>query len=435
MAEVLPLRGWRYNLAQVGSLADVTAPPYDVIGPEQQKELYEKHPCNVVRLILNREEPGDEGPGDRYTRAARFLRHWKTEGILEQEREDSLYVYHQEFEWEGRRYVRKGFLGRLRLEEFGQGQVFPHEETMSGPKADRLALTKACRMNLSPIFGLYPDEQAAGQTPLEEAVRSQTPLEATDELGVVHRMWPVSDPAVLSRVTSALREKPIFIADGHHRYETALNYRRSLQEQGELTGPQHPANFVLMMFVGMSDPGLAILPTHRLVTGIPSLTADDLTDILQPVFAVEQTGSGEEAARDTWEQIEADGEQGVLGFGTAADGKWLLARLSDSSPMAQLCPEHSPAWRELGVSVLHRLVLQHLLKQRFPESEAKCTYVHLLEEVTAALNSGGCPLAALVPPAQISHVQEIASTFEKMPPKSTYFYPKLLSGLVFHSLE
>jgi len=434
MADVHPLRGWRYDISQSGSLADVTAPPYDVIGPEEQDELYERHPCNVVRLILNREEPGDDSPEARYERAANFLRHWKTEGVLQQERENALYVYHQNFEWDGQTYNRKGFLGRIRLEEFGKGQVFPHEQTMSGPKADRLALTKTCRMNLSPIFGLYPDDAAAAQTPLEEVVAGETPLEVTDSLGVLHRLWPVTDQAVINRVCTVLKEKPIFIADGHHRYETALNYRNWLAEQGTLD-ENHPANFVLMMFVGMSDPGLAILPTHRLVSGLPNLTRDELTAALQSNLELETIGRGADAARETWELIEADGGQNLLGFGTAADGEWMLGRVTDASVMSKLCPEQSPAWRSLGVSLLHKQVLDHLLKQQFPQAEPQCRYVHLLDEVDAGLSGGEYPLAVLVPPAGIDHVREIASQFEKMPPKSTYFYPKLLSGLVFNPLE
>lgn len=433
MAQVQPFRGWRYDLLQVGDLSDVTAPPYDVIGPKQQNELYERHPCNVVRLILNREEPGDGAADERYERAARFLRHWQEEGILQQERDDALYVYHQEFDWEGRHYVRKGFLGRLRLEEFGKGQVYPHEQTMSGPKADRLALTKACQMNLSPIFGLYPDDQAAVQQGLEEAIQGVTPLEATDELGVVHRLWPVTDHNVVGQVQSLLAERPIFIADGHHRYETANNYRRELESAGKLD-ESNSANFVLMMFVGMSDDGLAILPTHRLISGLPDLTVTDLTAALSEHFDCEQVGKGADAAGETWSRMEQSGAQTVFGFGTAADGGWVLATLRDASPMAELASEQTEAWRGLGVSILHRFVLDHLIKQKYPDAEQSCRYVHLMDEVTTALAEGDCQLACLVAPAQIEHVEEIASKFEKMPPKSTYFYPKLLSGLVFHSL-
>jgi len=435
MAEVHPFRGWRYDLSQVGSLADVVAPPYDVIGPADQKRLYERHPCNIVRLILNRDEIGDETPDVRYERAAGFLQHWKADGILQREREDALYVYHQEFDWEGTHFVRKGFLGRLRLEEFGTGKVFPHEQTMAGPKADRLALTKACRTNLSPIFGLFPDADATTQTPLEDAVRNQTPLEVTDDLGVVHRLWPVSDHAVIAPVRKALADKPIFIADGHHRYETALNYRRGLQAEGLLDGESAAANFVLMMFVGMSDPGLAILPTHRLLSGLPTMTADDLNGILSDHFQLERIGTGPKAAQDVWELMQADGGQDVFGFGTGGDGQWTFARLRDASLMESLCPDQSPEWRQLGVSLLHKLVIDHLIAAKNPASEISCKYVHLLDEVNDSLSDGSAQLACLVAPAQMEHIEQIASRSEKMPTKSTFFYPKLLSGLVLNPLE
>ncbi|HID23312.1 MAG TPA: DUF1015 domain-containing protein, partial [Planctomycetaceae bacterium] len=350
-------------------------------------------------------------------------------------REEAFYVYHQEFDWEGTRYVRRGFLGRLRLEEFGRGSVFPHEQTLSGPKADRLALTKACRMNLSPIFGLYSDPERTAQETLEAALQGKTPVVATDDLGVVHRLWVVTDHAIVSRVREILHDKAIFIADGHHRYETALNYRNWLRAEGRCQDESHPANFVLMMFVGMSDPGLAILPTHRLVSGLPALTIDDLAAFLQPHFEVERTGEGEEGARQAWELIQSGGGQRVFGFGTTSDGQWLVAELQNEDVMERLAPDQSPDWRGLAVSVLHKLVIEHLLPERFAEASPQCRYVHRLDEVIAAQREQTCQLACLVAPATIDHVQRIARGLEKMPPKSTYFYPKLLSGLVFNPLE
>ena len=434
MAEVQPFRGWRYDMSQVGSLTDVVAPPYDVINAEQQKAFYEAHPCNVIRLELNREEPGDDSPEAKYKRAAGFLRQWQQDGILAQDREPSIYVYHQEFDWEGKKFVRKGFLGRIRLEEFGKGKVFPHEHTLSGPKMDRLLLLRATKTNLSPIFGLFPDPDGAVQAPLEGAISGAPPLMATDHLGVVHKFWPVHQQAAVSAMQRAMIDLPIFIADGHHRYETAINYRNELKAAGKLGGENAAANFVMMMFIGMSDPGLVIMPTHRLVSGLPELTAADVRAALGEQFEVESTGRGAAAAKQAWELVEADGGQNVFGFGTPADGEWLFARCVDDSLMETLAADQTPAWRELGVSLLHKLVLEHLIQKRHP-GEQKFQYVHLLDEVTAAVDQKACRLACLVPPAQISHVQEIASTLEKMPPKSTYFYPKLLSGLVFHGVE
>lgn len=432
MADVLPFCGIRYDLAQVGDLSDVTCPPYDVIDAAFQDRLYKLHPCNVIRMELNREEPGDATPDERYVRATGFLKRWLQEHVLIQERDDALYVYHQEFTWEGKTHVRKGFLGRIRLERFGEGKVYPHEQTLSGPKADRLKLLQATKTNLSPIFGLYPDAENAALAPLEKAVLTLTPIVATDHLGVVHKFWVVTDKAVIAQVRAELADKPIFIADGHHRYETAINYRDSLIAAGGKIGPDDPVNFVMMMFVGMSDPGLVIMPTHRLVSGIGEITAEELEAAISSHFAVERIGTGPKGAKDCWELIEADGGQGIFGFGTTKDGVWTLARVTDASPMKELAANQTDAWRSLGVSLLHKLVVDYLLKKARPAVEAKFRYVHLVNEVTDAQATGECQLGCLVPAAQISHVEEIAAALEKMPPKSTYFYPKLQTGLVFN---
>lgn len=431
MVQISPFRGWRYDLSQVGDLSDVVAPPYDVIDPPFLDSLYERHPCNIVRIDFNREEPGDS-EDERYVRAADFWKHWRLDGVLQREHEESLYVYHQEYEWEGATYIRRGFLARLQLEEFGTGQVFPHEQTLSGPKLDRLKLTRACRANLSPIFGLYPDSNCVTQDALDEASRNLTSYEATDHLGVRHRLWVVQSPAVINQVRNGLAEMPVFIADGHHRYETALNYRREVEAAGQLSGPMAAENYVLTHLVPMGDPGLLILPTHRLLSGWPDLTAEQLRAILAPHFEVETFGKGPDEARQVWEVVSGDGDQGVFGFGTS-DGYWTHARLTDSSPMQDLAADHSEAWRELGVSILHKLVIEHLLTPALQNAKPSIKYVHRLDEATDTLAAGGCQLACLVPPATMTHVEDIAGQRETMPPKSTYFYPKLLTGMVINS--
>ncbi|MFO0911007.1 MAG: DUF1015 domain-containing protein [Isosphaeraceae bacterium] len=432
MPDVRPFRGIRYDLAQVGALRDVIAPPYDVIDPALQDRLYQTSPHNVIRLELNREEPGDSPENSRYTRAARFLREWRRDGILREDDHPALYVYHQTFEVEGRQYTRKGFMARVRLEPFGQGRIFPHEQTLSGPKADRLALFNATKFNLSPVFGLYPDTDGGVLAAAEAGVRDRTPLEAVDHLGVVNRLWPVTDPQTHTTVQGLMADRSIFIADGHHRYETGLRFRDDLAAAGELQGPDDPANFTMMMLVGMSDPGLIILPTHRLVSGLAGLTASLLAERLAPEFDVTVVGTGDAGARTAWETIEAGGDQDVLGFGTVADGQWVTARLRTDATMDRLVPEHSAEWRALGVSILHELVLRHLLGSL---GQPSCRYVHLLDEVTADVTAQGCDLACLVPPAGMEHVEAIASNLEKMPPKSTYFYPKIVTGLVLNPLR
>lgn len=432
MPEIRPFRGVRYDVAQVGDLSNVVAPPYDVIDATLQDRLYGLSPYNVIRMEYNREEPGDQPGQDRYARAADFLKDWRRQGALKEDPHPALYLYDQTFTVEGQTFTRKGFLARVRLEPFGQGKIYPHEQTLSGPKADRLALYQATNYNLSPIFGLYPDTREEVIRAVEAGLKDRTPLIARDHLGVEHRLWLVTDPAAHTAVQGLMGSRPIFIADGHHRYETGLRYRDDRAERGDISGDDDPAHFCLMMLVGMSDPGLRILPTHRLVSGLGAITADALAARLASEFEVEFTGEGEAGCRAAWERIEIEGDQDVLGFGTIADGRWITARLRSDEAMDALASEHSADWRSLGVSILHELVLKSLLGDL---GAASCRYVHLLDEVLASAAARDCELACLVPPAGMEHVEAIASNLEKMPPKSTYFYPKLLTGLVLNPLR
>ncbi len=284
MADIRAFRAFRYDLGRVGTLSDVVAPPYDVIDSSLQQALYERSRYNVIRLELNKELPTDNQMENCYTRAARFLRDWQTDGALTQDSARSLYVYHQEFEVEGQKHTRKGFFARVRLEPFGHGKIFPHEETMSGPKADRLRLLEATGMNLSPVFGLYPDAENAVQAQLDSLIARALPLEATDHLGVVSRLWPVTDQHIVSNIIGLLGPRPIFIADGHHRYETGLRYLEERKAAGEVPNDEAAPNFILMMLVSMSDPGLLILPTHRLVAGLSGLNCRSLEGYTGAVF-------------------------------------------------------------------------------------------------------------------------------------------------------
>lgn len=449
MPEIQAFRGIRYNLGRVGALTDVVTPPYDVIGPELQEHFYNLHPNSFIRIDLNKIEPGDDDEqNNRYTRAAKIYKEWRDGGILMTEADPAIYVYHQEFTAEGTTYVRKGFLGRQRLTRFGEGQVFPHEETLPAAKVDRLMLMVTTKANLSPVFGLYPDPQCEADTLLDQAVAGKTPLVATDHLGVVHRLWPVTDVAVIAKLSAIMGPKPIFIADGHHRYETACNYRDQIYDSGFLS-KDHPANYVLMMCVAMDDPGLIVMPTHRLfrtagpaADGKPvalppeqlALTSTELAAKLAPCFTTRPAGKGPEAAASVWEDIETGGQQGAIGLYTQKDGCWLIATITPAGKarMAEVANEHSEAWQSLGVSLLHRLIIGDLLDcKELP----KPSYVHLIQEVSDGLKTGEYPLAAVVMPATVEHIRTISMSGERMPAKSTYFYPKLLSGLIINPLE
>ncbi len=489
MPTIQALRGIRYDLGHVGSLSNVIAPPYDVIDAELQQRLYDMHPANVVRLILNKDEPGDDEHDNRYTRAARQMRSWLRDGVLFTEAQPAIYVYHQVFLDGGGEHTRRGFMCRVRLERFGEGNIYPHEETHGAAKADRLKLWGACRANLSQIFGLYPDAENQAQNILEAAIAGVAPLEATDHLGVVHRIWPVTDVPTITAVIAAMGDRPVYIADGHHRYETACNLRDQFAASVAAGGspaaaqfatgeppvatlpPEHPANYVLMMLVSMSDPGMLVLATHRLFRGLSAMTSAQLCERLGDSFATEPAGTGPERARSLWEEIEMEGDQATIGLYTAADNQWTLARLTDAGRerMAEAAGEHSDDWHGLGVSILHRLIIETLLNngqqvgaasraalgQASPPRLGGPTlpapkYVRDIEEVVRGLKEGDAAgrdatgqagtggrfeLAALVMPATVEHIRAISSHGERMPAKSTYFYPKLLSGLVINPLE
>ncbi|MCG8450692.1 MAG: DUF1015 domain-containing protein [Pirellulales bacterium] len=449
MPHISAFRGVRYDLGHVGPLGDVIAPPYDVIDAELQEQLYAQSEYNCTRLILGKDEPADDDNRNRYSRAAKLYKDWQRDGVLFTESDPAIYVYHQEFTEAGQQYTRRGFMCRTRLEPFGEGNIHPHEETHGGAKADRLKLWQHCKANMSQIFGLYPDPENVAQELLEGAIVGQTPLEATDHLGVLHRIWPVTDIAVISSVIAAMGDKPVYIADGHHRYETACNYRDALAKTQAGLDPQHPANFVLMMCVSMSDPGMIVLPTHRLFRGLPPMTAAELCEKLEDCFETQPAGEGSTRAPELWEEIETEDNQSTLALFTAEDQQWTLVRLTEAGQwkMAQVADDHGADWQGLGVSILHRLIVETLLDA--PNLPAP-KYVRSIEEVVEGLQHGDAAgrdhtgqegtggkfeLAALVMPATLKHIRAISNASERMPAKSTYFYPKLLSGLVFNPLE
>ncbi|TWT88450.1 hypothetical protein Mal64_19310 [Pseudobythopirellula maris] len=453
MPEIEALRAIRYDLGHVGSLSDVVAPPYDVIDAELLEQLCEQSPYNSVRLILGKDEPGDSDTANRYTRSAKFLKEWMRDGVLFTEANPAVYAYHQTYTEAGVEYTRRGFMCRVRLERFGEGKIHPHEETHGGAKADRLKLWKATKTNMSQVFGLFPDDENEAQNLLEEAIMGVAPLEAADHLGVVNRLWPVNDVAVISKMQAVMGPKPVYIADGHHRYETACNYRDELaaemKAKGEEMPDNHPANYVLMMCVSMSDPGMLVLPTHRLFRGMPEMTAEELTAKLGDKFTTEPAGEGPSHAPEAWESIETEDNQGTLALYTAGDKKWTLCRVTDAGRdrMAEIAPEQSKDWQGLGVSLLHKLVMEDLLQA--PETAAP-KYVRAIDEVVEGLTNGEAAgrdltgqiseggvfnLAAVVMPATLEHIRQISNHGERMPAKSTYFYPKVLSGLLFNPLE
>jgi uncharacterized protein (DUF1015 family) len=356
---------------------------------------------------------------------------------LQNEPDPAIYVYHQEFDYRGHTFVRKGFMARVRLQRFGEGNVYPHEETHAKAKDDRLKLIRATQANFSQIFGLYPDPENEIQMILESEISSVHGLEATDHLGIVHKLWPVSDINVIAHVSGMIASKDMFIADGHHRYETACNYRDELAAKGELTS-DHPANFVLTMLVGMSDPGLMVLPTHRLLHSVPAMTTAELHEKLSPFFDCDVVARGVESAGSVWAELERLDEQQIMALYSKASNEWtrLTCKPEAMDRMKAIAPNQSEDWQGLGAAILHALILDELLGLK---GHAVPTYVHLVQEVIDGLNGKlegptDYQLAALIMPASIENIRKISENQERMPAKSTYFFPKLVSGLVVHPL-
>jgi uncharacterized protein (DUF1015 family) len=417
MAEVRPIPALHYDLDAVGSLTDVTAPPYDVIDAEKRAALLARSPFNVVELDLPQAGAG----GDPYTHAAETLEEWRMEGILVQDREPSLWALVQEYTApDGARHSRHGIFARVRVENYGPGRIRPHERTQPGPKRDRLELTRATRTNLSAIFAL----SSTDAWPDIEPATSEDPWgEVTDEDDTVHRVWRVTDPAVHEAVAATLAPAELLIADGHHRYETARTYAEEIEGDG-------PHRYTMICITGLADPGLTVFPTHRLLSGLGDPDRRSrLRNGLHELFEVEDVGL---------DGLDPAGEQstGVFGLHYAASDEALRLRLRDTTKLDALLDGKPEAYRRLDAVILETLVLKDLLGMSEDDIAAKrgIGYAKSISESLIALESGPYDAAFLLRPTPVEAVRAVAEAGETMPPKSTYFFPKLLSGIVFNPL-
>jgi len=441
MAKIVPFRGLRYDTARIGEPGSVMAPPYDVISPALQETLYERNPHNVVRLILGKTRAEDNDSDNRYSRAAADFRQWQEEGVLTRDTEPSLYLYDQEYPLEdGGTVVRQGFMALTRIEDFSSGVVKPHEKTLSGPKTDRLRLTKACGANFSPIFSLYSDPCCVLEA-LARKEKERTPeLAVADDDGVRHRLWRVTDSAIIQKAQSLLESKPLFIADGHHRYETALNYRNFMREKHPDYTGKELFNYVLMYFANMEDQGMLIFPTHRLVFNLNDFHLEPFIEALDEFFEVEQRqiDPADPAAREEARRVLAEkGEEGRCLALFGGDETVYYLTLKDEGVMDRFFDEKTPkALRTLDVSILHRLVFEELLGigPEAQERQANLKYVKNFDDPFELVQCGEFQLAFLMNATRMSEVRDVANAGEKMPQKSTYFYPKLLTGLVINRI-
>ncbi len=434
MATITPLQGLRYDEKKAGNIMNLVTPPYDVIDATAQEGYYQLNPYNVIRLEYGKTTPSDNDTDNRYTRAADFFRQWQSEGILKPEDEPALYLYQQQFDVDGKTMVRTGIICGVKLEPYENGVVLPHEETMPKHKADRLALMQACGANFSPIFGLYSDPERQIDHLLLNAVQDAPgSINFTDEMGLGHRLWVITDKALVEQVQQLMQEQRIFIADGHHRYETALNYARQ--------NPDKPAAcYIMMTLVNLYDPGLVILPTHRLVVE-SKVDNQQLLANLQEDFVVEKTTAADvNQVTELMNSIaEFQGNGGtahrqVFGLYVGKNVYYTLTLRNKDIINNKMPAEHSTAWRRLDVSVLQKLIMENQLGIDMQAVAAGdvIKYTRSAQEAVQVVDQGECQMSFLMNPTLIAEVTEVATNGEKMPQKSTFFYPKLITGLVIN---
>ncbi len=445
MAEIAPFRALRYNPRFVPDLKLVVAPPYDVISPEAQERYHARHPHNVVRLILSKEGEAATPDHDRYIRAARTFAAWQVNGILARDPAPGIYVLEQEFSLgEGHRLRRRGFMALVRLAAYDEKIVFPHERTFAKYREDRLLLMRACPANLDPVFGFYPDLDGPIRAILDRCVETDPLVQLIDEDNIRHRMWILRKPAGVAGLIQAFRDKPIIIADGHHRYETALTFRdeRRVQEQvpPEAERPRLH-DFILMYLVSAHDPGLVILPTHRVIRQRPEVSREAFRRALEPHFRTEvfplDPGDPMMSLRIGLADMHRRRRDAVV-FGLYAGNRELLVlELTDPSVIQDLVAAgRSPEFARLDVTILHSVMIERILGiQPTGQTEDSISYTQDEATALAMVASGEAQLALFQNPPRVEQVQAVALAGERMPQKSTFFYPKVLSGLVINLLD
>ena len=440
--EVSPFRGIRYNQEAVRDLAGVLCPPYDVINHEQQKLYYEKNVYNAIRL---------EYPADSYQRTAITFRQWLKQGVLQVDAHPAFYLHDHYFSYLGERKLRRGLIARVKLEPWGAG-IYPHEETAPKAKYDRLKLMRACRANFSPLFSLYQDPEqklarilsvvSQGEPIIETSMHSPLMGEGQGEGDEKHIVWAITDPGLTSEISDFLSAQSLYIADGHHRYETALTYQQERTQchckQNEAISGQEAFNYVMMTLVEFSDPGLIILPVHRLVRNIAPLALADLRNQLENFFTLEFVSLPEKQSchpeRSEEFRLFVNAQDVFLGIlGLEAESLVLLRPRRDISVEAMMPSNRSRAYREFSVSHLNHIVLDNMLK--FTVKEENVAYTVDVNEAYRQIKEQKYQLAFMLAPLKSETVKAFVNANDRMPSKSTYFYPKLPTGLIINSLD
>ncbi len=433
MADVLPFRGTHYNKSLIQNWSDVICPIFDVISLQMQEELYNKNEYNFVRLEYGRELPQDTLEDNRYTRSADTLEEWLKQGILVDDEKPAIYLYNQSFTYQGRQYNRRGMIARVRVEEWDNNIIRPHEVTGASDKSDRLNLLWALQANTSPIMVLYSDNEQHISSLLNIQEQHEPMLSLDNIEGVDYTVWTITDTETIKQISNLLAEQPLYIADGHHRYESALNYRNEMKACSTQYTGDEPYNYTMMTLIEFSDPGLLILPPHRLFRGIQKPILAELMDKIEVFFNVEEIPLD---TPDLWERVDDMlGDTNIVRFimfGTKAN-KLLLLELKDQSSVNQMIPYfHSDMYKGLDVSIINHVILENLLAMDKEDEQTKVAYSYNREDTIKRIQSKEYQLVFIIRPLRVEVIKEIADIGDKMPRKSTYFYPKLPAGIIFN---
>ena len=430
MVDIVPFKGLLFNQKKTGPAEQVTAPPYDVISPQQQDALYEKNPFNVVRLILEKQYPEDDGENNRYTRSSSTFKQWIEDDVLVKDEKLAFYVYSQEYTSEGQSVCRVGFFTRVRVEDFSLGNICPHEFTLAKAKQDRMNLMKACQANFSPVFGLFSDSSGEIDTRLNQVMKSE-PFAIVEENGILNKAWRLKDEETLAFIQERFLDKKIFIADGHHRYETALNYHK------ETKNGMGDSAYVMMFLTNLEAQSLAIYPIHRLVKSPIPFDEVDFMRQVENYFDVkpldEKAGKAE-----VRKALESACEGDIVFCVYLGQGQGYFIKIKEKANMLPLLAADEPEELQvLDVAQLHTLVLKSILKidTKNPSNQQYVTYKVDITEALSRVDSGEFDLAFFMNATRIDQVRNLAEKGIRLPQKATFFYPKLLSGLVINKFD
>ncbi|MFH1709727.1 MAG: DUF1015 domain-containing protein [bacterium] len=443
MAKIFPFHGVTYNKKKVGNFSKVMIPPYDIISKEEQEKFYQTSPYSCIRLTLGKDFSGDSEFNNKYTRADGFFTAWLKNAIFTQDEEESIYAYEQRFTYKGKKYVRLGFIALFKLEDLSTGRVYPHENTLPKPKMDRLSLLKATAANFEPIFTLYVDEDENIPQIIKKNIKRKPIVEVRDVFGIHNKLWKISSKTVINKIAKEMLSKQVFIADGHHRYEASLKYSSEMRTRAQKSTGDEPYNFIMMYFTNIYDKGLIIMPIHRLVLNLNLKEKINLENRLVDYFDIEDikfAKKDEASARKRLLRLMSKAQEGEHFFGMylCGENKYSLLKLKNEKIIEKYITADKPkGWKKLDITILHSLVIKEVLgiTEKDIEAENMIKYVHNDEEAFDLVAEGKYQLAFFMNPIKVEQVIALASKYEKMPQKSTFFFPKLLTGPVMYKMS